>query len=101
MATNIEVREALVNCFIEAHKEFMKKGAELVGSTTSDDDIRKKTTTLIKMAFSRVNADFNNPTKNDFLKVMGVLQDQAKAAGRDMSIIQKHAGQMMTLVNQL
>jgi len=27
MVTNVEVREALINCFVEAHKEFMKKGS--------------------------------------------------------------------------
>lgn len=101
MVTNIEIREALINCFVGAHKEFMRKGAEAVGQQASDADIRKNTEILVKQAFNRVHADYNNPAKDDFMKVMQVLQEKAKAAGRDMSIIQKHAGAMMTLVNQL
>ncbi|MEM0467093.1 MAG: hypothetical protein QXL17_02240 [Candidatus Thermoplasmatota archaeon] len=101
MPTNIEVREALINCFVEAHKEFMKKGAEATGKPVSEEEIRKNTKILVKQAFNRVNADYDHPTKEDIMKVMGVLQEKAKAAGRDMSIIQKHARQMMELVNQL
>jgi len=101
MVTNIEVRDELVKCYTEAHKEFMKRGAELTGQDTSDEKIKEKVITMLHLAFKEANADFENPSKEDFANVMTVLQKQAKAAGRDEEIIQKHTKQMLDMLGQL
>ena len=101
MVTNIEVREELVNCFFEAHKEFMKKGVQQTGIKKSDEELKGDVTDLVKMAFKEANANFSSPTKQDFMNVMGILQRKARAAGRDESIIQKHAGSMIQLLQKL
>jgi len=91
--TSQDVVKALNECFYRAHCA----DASLGGGEEIDRDYCES---MIKKAFTQVGGDYNNPTKDSILKVMEYLQDFAKNF-RDPSVIQKHASQIMKLVDKL
>lgn len=92
--TPIEVRNALVECFDQAH-------CADSGLGLNDPKMAKGyITEIIKKAFVDSNGDFENPTKESILQAISQLQEFSKNF-RDQSIIQNHANQMMKIVDKL
>lgn len=92
--TSLMARDALTECFLEAH-------CADAGLGTDDPEISKEyIKNTVKKAFTDSKGDFENPTKQSILNAMGKLQEFA-ANFRDQSIIQKHAGEMMKIVEKL
>ena len=98
--TPIQVRDAIVVCFSQAQeelKEFMVRTSELETEKIDDFLVER----VIKNAFVEMGEDFNNPTKESLIKVIGKLKNYAKNAFRDPVIINKHAGEIMQLIDRL
>jgi len=55
---------------------------------------------LIEKYFEEVNGDFDNPTKESLLEVIGKLQEFAKNF-RKPKIVNKHSGEIMKLIKKL
>jgi len=98
--TPIQVRDAMVRCFSLAQEDFKKYVKE-------NTDIAPKKIErffvdfLIEKAFIDVGGDFNNPTKENFLQVVILLQEHATRAFRDSSIIKKHTEEIKQLIDKL
>ncbi|HPR64973.1 MAG TPA: hypothetical protein PK014_12220 [Thermoanaerobaculia bacterium] len=56
---------------------------------------------IIKSAFKEAEENFNAPTKTELMKVMEILKRKSAATGKEASIIQHHATQMMKLLSRL
>jgi hypothetical protein len=100
--TPVMVRDAIIRCFHEAHREALdelnRKGgfgseAEREGFEGIQIDL------IVRSAFEDVKADFSNPTKEGIVKVMGEL---AKFASRfrKPEIIRRHYNEIMRLVEK-
>ena len=93
-ATSVQVRDALVEGFSQAHCEMVELG-------DSDEDIsREYCVSVVKDAFDEVGGDFENPTKEKLIAVIGYLAKFSEAFRRP-EIIQKHSKEIMSLVNKL
>lgn len=92
--TPLEARDALVECFFEAH-------CTDIGLDNSNPEVdRIYIKGIVEKAFLDSDGDFEKPTKQSIINAMGKLQEFAKNF-RDPSIIQKHAGEMMTIVEKI
>ena len=92
--TPLMAREALVECFSQAH-------CADAGLTPDNNEVNKSyCQDIAKKAFIDSEGDFENPTKQSIIGAMGKLQDFA-AKFRDPSIIQKHASEMMKVVEKI
>lgn len=102
--TPIIVRDALVRCFSEAHKEVLKKECENGQVDMSSEKIEKlcnmNAELFVKKCFAEVGADFEDPKKNDFIRVMDKLADFSESF-RSQEVIKRHYEEMMILVNKL
>lgn len=87
-------RDAMVECFFEAHCADAGLG---IDSSSITNDYCKS---LVKKAFNDSGGDFENPSKQSIVGAMGKLQEFS-VNFRDPSIIQKHAGEMMKIVEKL
>jgi hypothetical protein len=92
--TPFMARDALVECFFQAHCADSGLGTD--DPAVNREYIQK----LVKKAFGDAGGDFEKPTKQSILNVMAKLKDFA-AHFRDQSIIQKHAGEMMKIVEKI
>lgn len=91
--TAIDVRNALTECFYEAHcSDTFLRGEEEKSRDYCDNIVRK--------AFEETGGDFDNPDKNSLINAVGYLKDFAKNF-RDPKIIEKHASQIMKLIEKL
>jgi hypothetical protein len=90
----IMVRDAIVECFYEAHCAQVDLGAK-------DDGVDKVYCKQIVMkAFEEKGVDFNNPTKKSILITIPWLADFSKSF-RDQSVIQKHLMEIQKLIDRL
>ena len=85
------VRDALNNCFYQAHCE----DTGLEGEGTQNYCYE-----LIKRAFVESGGDYDNPTKASLKEVLSNLVEFSKNF-RDQEIIKKHYSQIMLLVDKL
>lgn len=92
--TPLMVRDAILECFRQAHCEDSGIGA-------GEERINKLyCAEIVKKAFDDTGSDFNNPTKDVLLKVLDDLKDFS-INFRDKSIIEKHYAQILKIVNKL
>jgi hypothetical protein len=101
--TPIMVRDAIIDCFYKAHSADLENIKELINFKSQnefEEFKREEVLCLIKSKFEEVNGDFNYPTKEILTKVELKLKDYSKFF-RDKKIIEKHAGEIMELINKL
>jgi hypothetical protein len=96
------VRDAIIKCFSEAHQEALdelnkEKGFDSESEKESFKNIQ--ISLIVKYTFDDVNADFDNPKKEDIVKV---VEELAKFSSkfRKPEIIKKHYNEIMKLVEK-
>jgi hypothetical protein len=92
--TALMVRDALVECFYEAH-------CQDTGFDSPDENSnRSYCAALVKKAFADSGSNFEHPTKEDIIRAMGQLMEFAKNF-RDPSIVQAHAKEIQLLLEKV
>jgi hypothetical protein len=92
--TPAQVRDALVECFNQAHCEMVELG-------DSDEVLSKEyCKSIVKNAFKKVGGDFEIPTKDKLGEVVGHLAKFSETF-RNKEVIEKHAGEIADLVGRL
>ncbi|OGM94287.1 hypothetical protein A2524_01280 [Candidatus Wolfebacteria bacterium RIFOXYD12_FULL_48_21] len=86
------VRDALIECFYEAHCQ--DTGLDMPNESTD----RSYCSALVKKAFAESGGNFDNPTKEDLMRVMEKLVEFSKNF-RDPSLVQKHAKEIQQLLD--
>jgi len=92
--TALIVRDALIECFYQAHCLDTDLGLDRQPST------KTYCLALVQKAFSESGGDFEQPDKKSLLRAMEELKKFA-ANFRDPQIIAKHAAEIMQLINKL
>jgi methionine salvage enolase-phosphatase E1 len=99
-----QVRDAIIECFYDAHQEVLKDMYVLL----KESDINEKPNEIGKEYiketvinyFIKVGGDFTKPTKEDILKVLDELKVFAEGF-RSPEIVGKHYMEIMQLVEKL
>ena len=97
------VRDAIIECFVEAHEEVlneMKEYGEFKSKKDLKETKRNYVVNLIKGIFKEVDGDFGNPTKESIIAVCEKLAAIASNFWKP-EVIEKHYGEIMQLVNKL
>jgi len=96
------VRDALLQCFYEADTEVLESLFQRLDLESDEGkEIGKKhVKVVIKRLFEDVNGDVNNPTKESLINVVEKCKEFA-GLFRDKETIEKHANEIMTLINKL
>lgn len=101
--TSLMVRDAIIICFKQAHKEVLDLMDEYMKweSEAEREEFRNLEIELIvRNAFKEAGVDFNNPTKEDFPRVLNNLA-QFALRFRKPEIIQKHYNAIERLVDKI
>ena len=101
--TPVMVRDAIIQCFYEAHSNVLGLARETFGNPPEKRFKKMKKShieELVQDIFHRIGGDFNKPTKENLLKVLYILKDFASIY-RWTNIIKKHVSEIMILVNKL
>ena len=103
LVSPIVVREAIFKCFFEAHKEVldqMRGYSELKNEKEKDEFRRLEIKLVIKEAFKKAKANYDNPTKDDLINVIDNLAEFSEKY-RMQEIIKKHYNEIMILISKL
>jgi hypothetical protein len=101
--TPIMVRDAIIQCYYEAHRNVLELAKETFGNPPKkrfDEMKRSVVKDLISDIFVWIGGDFNNPTKKDLFKVIDILRRFA-AIYRSEKIIKKHFTEILLLIEKL
>ncbi len=101
--TPIMIRDAIIQCFYEAHCNVLELARETFGHPPEKKFEQMKKShikELIQDIFHRVGGDFNKPTKDNLLKVLDNLKEFASIYRRP-DVIKKHISEIMLLINKL
>ena len=101
--TPIYVRDAIINCFYEAHEDVLNE-MFAISNFSSDNESNmtkyKHIKIMIKTLFDRVNGDFDNPDKESLIKVIDQCAQYAQNY-RDDETIEKNYNKIMDMINKL
>ena len=101
--TPVVVRDAIIQCFYEAHCNVLELARETFGHPPKKKFEEMKKThveELIHDTFDKIGGDFNKPTKDNLLKVLENLKEFASIY-RKPDVIKKHVSEIMLLINKL
>jgi len=102
--TLMNVRDAIIECFKQAHAEVLEQNYKEVAGGMSEEDFGKlkelNVTQLIRNFFEEVGGDYNEPTKEMLVAVCNKLAEFARKF-RGEEIIKKHYGEIMVLLDKV
>ncbi len=101
--TPIMVRDAIIDCFKQAHDEIlqtMKEYYEFKSEKEFEELKHLNVKFLVESKFEEVGGDFENPSKRDLIKVIDKLAEYASHFRRP-EIIKKHYDEIMKLIRLL
>ena len=101
--TPVMARDAIIQCFYEAHCNVLELAKETFGHPPEKkfEEMKKShVKELIQDIFDKIGGDFNKPTKDNLLKVIGNLKEFASIYRRP-EVIKKHVSEIMLLINKL
>lgn len=96
-----KARDIIIKCFFEAQKETIARAKEKLGNTADDDSILKSVTAIVKTTFTEVKSNFDNPTKEDLMQVIGSLAKKSQGWGTPADIIEHHKKQIEKVLSAL
>jgi len=95
------VRDAITNCFVEAHSEVFRADEGLRGFQMFEDIKILHVRYLIETMFEEIGGDFNNPTRGQLGKILVKLKEYAAASFRKPEVAEKHAGEIKMLIEKI
>jgi hypothetical protein len=101
--TPVMVRDAIIQCFYEAHCNVLELARETLGRPPRKkfEEMKKShVKELIQDIFHTIGGDFDKPTKEILLKVLDNLKEFASIY-RKPKVIKKHVSEIMQLINEL
>lgn len=101
--TPVMVRDAIIQCFYEAHRDVLELAKDTFGSPPEKkfEEMKKShVKELIQDIFDKIEGDFNKPTKENLLTVVDNLKGFASIY-RKPDIIKKHVSEIKLLINKL
>lgn len=101
--TPIQVRDAIIRCFVKAHKEVLDQLKQME-KFESDEEFQQAKNIhvgrLVQEMFKEVGDSYENPSKQGIIQVLKKLEEFA-AIFRQPGIIEKHAKEILRLVEKL
>ena len=101
--TPIDARDAIVRCFVLAHKEILKNIDEIDRDMSEKELEELKTISVnetIHFFFKEIGGDYEKPTKDSLIGVCDKVRDFSKNF-RKPEDINKHYNEIMILVEKL
>ena len=101
--TPVMVRNAIIQCFYEAHSNVLELAKDTFGHPPERkfEEMKKShVKDLVEDIFDKIGGDFYKPTKDNLLKILENLKEFA-AIYRNPEIIDKHVNEIIQLINKL
>ncbi len=98
-----DVRDGIVECFAQAHKEQLDKLKNHHLNVPCDEfeEIKKiEVRQILRKMFEDTGGDYDNPTKESILKALEKLKELALNF-RDKSIVEKHYNEILGIIKKL
>ncbi|MBU0981827.1 hypothetical protein KKC94_04000 [Patescibacteria group bacterium] len=100
--TPIMVRDAILRCFTEAHRDGFLKTVDTSDLSKEEMDSAAKLhiELLVKNAFSKTKGNYERPDKESLIRATEYLADYAKNF-RTQDVVQAHVDKIMRLIDCL
>ncbi len=86
----VRARDIVVKCFFEAQRETIASAKKSLGMPATDAEIRASAEGALRMAFAKVGADYDAPTKESLRAAVGSLVETSRAFGTPADIVAHH-----------
>jgi len=102
--TPVDVRNAMLNCFIEAHSEILNQllefGKDEISKEGAESLKKMNIEVLLRDFFKKVGGDYNNPNKESLLAVAEKLKNFSQSF-RAEEVINRHYDEIRKLIEKL
>ncbi len=99
--TPIKARDLIIKCFFEAQKETFARAKESLGKSADEKAILESVTNAVRVVFRETGGSFDNPSKEDLVRVVEGLARKSASWGTPQDIIEHHKAQIERVLRAL
>ena len=99
--TPAKARDLITRCLLEAQRETFVHSEERLGHRPGDDDLQTIVEGAVRLAFREAQQDYDNPTREGLVSVVGVLARKSASWGTPPEIIEHHKRQIARVLQCL
>lgn len=85
--TPVEARDAMLGCFVTIHGETLKRGAQLLGRSLSDEETERRATGVMK---DLLGAQWDKPSRKSLIDVKEALDKKMNFSKAPADLMQMH-----------
>jgi len=98
--TPIEVRDLIMDCFMEAHGGHFRATRHALNLSTDEDAVLESSRAIVKLAFRQVGADYDMPTTHDLPRVVNLLAERSLDWGTPPDLVFEHHCSIMRTIGR-
>jgi len=96
--TPVEARDAMLGCFVTIHGESLKRGAELLGKSLSDEETEKHATVIMK---GLLGSNWDKPTSKSLHDARLVMDRKMSFSKAPQELREMHNQTCNLIVNKI
>lgn len=97
----VKARDLLVECFYCAQHQTFQRAKEQIGLSWDERSVRRSVNGAVRVAFRRVGAEWDSPTRPGLEAVLQELADKSSTWGTPEEVIDHHRKEMGKVLNRL
>ena len=99
--TAVKARDLIIKCLLEAQRENFAQNEQVLGHTPGEPELRAIVEGTIRLAFREIDQDYDNPSRESLMKVVGVIVRKSRTWGTPSEIIDHHKRQIARVMHCL
>lgn len=99
--TAVQARDVLIDCFHMMHGPHFEQTKFALGIRADEQRVRQSVQGAVRLAFKRVDASFDAPTRDHLLRVVDVLVDRSRAWGTPDDVIDRHYNDLRRVISRV
>lgn len=99
--TPAEARDVIIECFHTVHGPHFEQTKAALGIGVDHHRVRRSAKGVIRLAFKSVQGNYDEPTRDELLKVIHALTEQSRSWGTPDVVIERHANQLRRVVSRV
>ena len=97
----VKVRDLIVECFYTTQKGMFRALKKRAGIPATEKDVFNRIMVVVKIAFTEVGDDFDNPTKEKLPDVVRFLEKLSRSWGTPKDIVENYTAQLLEIISLL
>ncbi|MCE5203071.1 MAG: hypothetical protein ABFC80_00940 [Coriobacteriales bacterium] len=90
----LEARDIMFECCYTLHGPHFELTKSSLGIRSDEQRVKQSVKGMLRLAFKRVDGDYDRPTRDHLLKVIEVMSEQSLSWGTPEDVVDRHMNEL-------